>query len=153
MVKEPLEAIKRDLAVDFLGDVQSASNRLVVSRVQTERPAVRGQVLDYRFKFRFHHGLHVRTHLQKALEIGSRKDNHFARAVHPVEAVPLAWLRNRGPDLKAAELSIGTLVNQVGCESDGKIAAARELLDNRIVLGIILEAATCVNDTRETKSI
>src|SRR5204862_447317 len=49
MVKEPVEAIKRDLAVDFLVDVQSARDRFFVSRVQTERPAVCGQVPDYRF--------------------------------------------------------------------------------------------------------
>src|SRR6476659_878537 len=92
MVKEPVETIKRDLAVDFLVHVQSSRDRLVVSRVQTERPAVHDQVPDYGFKFRFHHGLHVRTHLQKVLEISSRKDKHFARAVYPVEVVPFARL-------------------------------------------------------------
>src|SRR5258705_4238728 len=109
MVKKPVEAIKRDLAVDFLVDVQDARDRLVVGRVQTERPAVRGQVADYRYKFRFHHGLHVRAHLKKVLEISSRKDEHFARAVHPVEVVPCAWLRYLCPVLKVGELFFGTL--------------------------------------------
>src|SRR5258705_10837366 len=109
MAKEPVEAIKRDLAVDFLVYVQDPRDCLVVSRVQTERPAVRGQVPDYRVKFRFHHGLHVRTHLQKVLEISSRKDEHLARAVHSIEVVPFAWLRYPGPVLKVREFFLGML--------------------------------------------
>src|SRR6185369_4375150 len=112
MVKEPVETIKRDLAVNFLIDVQSACDCLVVSRVQTERPAVRDQVPDYGFKFRFHHGLHVRTHLQKILEISSRKDKHFARAVHSVEVVASAWLSHPGPVLKVSKLFFGVLGKQ-----------------------------------------
>src|SRR6266540_1004382 len=109
MVKKPVQTIKRDLAVDFFVDVQSARDCLVVSCVQTERPAVRSQVPNHRFKFSFHHGLHIRTHLKKVLEISSRKDKHFARAVHPVEVVSCAWLRYLGPVLKVPELSFGVL--------------------------------------------
>src|SRR6476659_492536 len=112
MVKEPVETRKRNLAIDFLIDVPSARDRLVVSSVQTERPAVRYQVPDNGFKFRFHHGLHVRTHLKKVLEISSRKDKHFARAVHPVEIVACAWLRHPGPVLEVSKLFFGVLGKQ-----------------------------------------
>src|SRR5262245_38498262 len=140
MVKEPVEAIKRDLAIDFLIDVQSSRDRLVVGRVQTERPTVRDQVSNYRFKFRFHHRLHIRTHLKKVLKISSREDKHLARAVYPVEVVSFAWLRYLGPVLKVGELFLGALGKQVSREAEGKLPTAVEILDNCIVIGIILEA-------------
>src|SRR5215813_3814234 len=153
MVKEPVQPIKRNLAVDFFVNVQDPSDCLVVSRVQTEGPAVSSQVSDYRFHFRFHYRLHVRTYLQKVLEISSRKNQHFARTVHSVEVVPVARLCDRGPFLKVSEFFLGALRKQVGGESQREIAAAMEFLNNCIVLGIILEAATGVNDTGETKPI
>ncbi len=51
MVEEPVQSIKGNLAVDFFVDVQDPRDCLVVSRVQTERPAVRSQVPDYGFEF------------------------------------------------------------------------------------------------------
>src|SRR5205823_3545722 len=63
--KEPVEAVKRRLAVDCLVDVQGVRDRLIVSRVQAERPAVLGQVPDDPFEFLLHHGRHLGARLQE----------------------------------------------------------------------------------------
>ena len=64
-----MQAVDRDLAIDFFIDVQDAANRFVISCVQTERPAIFNQMSDHGFDLRLHYGRHIRARLEDVLEV------------------------------------------------------------------------------------
>ena len=69
VVEEPMQAVERDLAIDFFIYVQGAADRFVISCVQTERPAIFNQMSDDRFDLRLHYGRHIRARLEDVLEV------------------------------------------------------------------------------------
>ncbi len=56
MVKEPVQAIKRNIAVDLLEDIQHPADRLVIGRMQAEWPAMLHQMPHYALQLIFHTG-------------------------------------------------------------------------------------------------
>src|SRR5258707_15408397 len=69
VVEEPMQAVERDLAIDFFIYVQGAANRFVISCVQTERPAIFNQMSDDGFDLRLHSERHIRARLEDVLEV------------------------------------------------------------------------------------
>ena len=71
VIEEPVQAVNRNLSIDFFMDVQSSLDRLVVCRVQTKWPPILYEVFDDGFQFAFHHGQHVRPRDKEVFEVRS----------------------------------------------------------------------------------
>ncbi len=70
MVEEPVEALKRDVAVDLFEDVERAPDRLVIGRVEPPRPLPFREQADDGFEVAFHIGRHVGPLDTEILEVG-----------------------------------------------------------------------------------
>ncbi len=81
MVEEPVQAVKRNIAVNFFEHVQHAADGLVVGGVQAERPAVLYQMANHALQLILHTRREVRAWFEKIFKIGGGEDQHLARAV------------------------------------------------------------------------
>jgi len=101
VIEEPVQPVKRNLAVDLFVDRQRPLDRLVVGRVQAERPAVFHEMPDDGLQLTLHDGEQVRTWNQEVFEVRRRKDQHFAG---PIDAIEIIAVSGPGQCRPAAEV-------------------------------------------------
>ncbi|MNE40260.1 hypothetical protein D3C80_1342590 [compost metagenome] len=97
MVKEPVQAIERDLAVDLFKHVQHTADGFVVGRMQAERPAMLDQVAYDTLQLVFHAWRQIRARLQEVFEVRGGKHQHFTCAIMAEEVTALARRQHVGP--------------------------------------------------------
>ena len=153
MVKEPVQAVERNVAVDLFEHVQGPRDGLVVRGVQAERPPVCNQQAHHGFHVGLHGGRHLRTRLLEVLEVGGGKDQHLAGAVVAVEVVTLLRLDHAGPAREVREFFLGLLREQVVGDAHGQLMALVQVFDHLVVVGIVLEPTTGVDYAGQTQAI
>ncbi|MNK42666.1 hypothetical protein D3C87_613570 [compost metagenome] len=89
VVEEPRQSVERNVAIDLLEHVEHATDRFVVSRVQTERPALLDQVAHHWLQLFFHGLRQIGARFEEVFEIGCREHQHFPGAVVAQEVVAL----------------------------------------------------------------
>src|SRR5260370_6915035 len=92
MVNEPMQSLERHFPVYVFVHVESARDGLVVSCMETERPAILREQRDHRFQVLLHRRRKIRPGLEKILEICSREHQGFPTAVVPIVAIALPGL-------------------------------------------------------------
>ncbi len=145
VVEEPVQAIKGDLAVHFLEDVQHPADGLIVGGVQTERPAVLHQMTHHALEFVFHARRQIRARLEEIFEVSCREDQHLACAVMAEEVGALARLEHIGPLLEIFQLVAGTLGKQVVGDTDRHLLFLMQFGDHFVVFRVVLETAARVD--------
>ena len=153
VIEEPVQAVERDVAGDALVDVERAADRLVVGRVQSPRPTIRGENPHHVLELALHLWRHVRTRLAKILEVGGRKDEHLAGAVVTEIVVPLLVGRGPHPVEKIFLLALRLLREEVVGEADRELFVLVELSDDGVVVRIILEAAAGVDGAGDAEPV
>ena len=153
MVEEPRQAIERNIAVDLLEHVKHARDGLVVSGVQTERPALFHQVAHHRFQLLFHGQRQVRAGLEEVFKVRRREHQHFAGPVMAQVVIALMQGDAAGPVLEIAELFLGLLGEQVVGDAHRQLLILGQLLDHRVVIGVVLEAAAGIDGAGQAQAI
>ena len=101
----------------------------------------------------FHLWRHVRARLAEVLEVGSREHQHLACAVVPEKVGALLVLLGLRPVEKISLLGIGFLGEEVIGKPDRELSVLGQLLDDRVILRIVLEATTCVDSASDAQPI
>ncbi len=109
VVDEPVQALKRDFPIHFFIDVQRPRDRLVVSGVEAEGPAILRQQAHHGLQLLLHDAGHVGARFEKVLEIRGREDQHLSSAIVAKIIVALPWVEHTGPVLEVGELALGLL--------------------------------------------
>ena len=89
MIEEPVQAIKRDIAVHLLKHVQHPADGLIVGGMQAERPAMLHQMAYHPLQLILHALRQIRPRLQEIFKIRRRKYQHLAGAIGAIEVSPL----------------------------------------------------------------
>ena len=113
VIEEPVQAIERDITINFLKYVQHSADRFIVGGVQAERPAMLHQVTNHALQLIFHPLRQIRTWLKEVFKIRCRKDQHFPRPVGTIEVGSLPWLEHIGPAFKVFQFLLRTLGKQI----------------------------------------
>ncbi len=153
MVEHPVQSIEGNLAVDLLEHVEHARDRFVIGRVQAEGPAVGDQVAHHLLELVLHAGRQVGARLQEVLEVGGREHQHLAGAVVAVPVAALPRRHHPGPALEVFQFLALVLGEQVVGDADRQLAGALEFLDDRVVLGVVLEAAAGVDCAGQAQAV
>ena len=153
VVEEPVEPFERNIAVDFLVNVERAADRLVVCCVHAPGPAVlREQANDF-LQFRFHVGGHFRARHLEVFVVGGGVNERLAGTIGAVGVIPLARFHQLGPVREILEFLLRPLREQVVGNADGQLAVTVELVDDLVVLRVVLEAAAGIDDASHPKAI
>jgi hypothetical protein len=107
----------------------------------TPRPAVFGEDANHLFHLAFHLRRHVGPWLAEILEVGGGKDQHFASTVVTEIVVALLVFDRLRPVEEVLLLFLRLLREQIVGKPHRHLVLVGELLDDRVVVGIILEAA------------
>ena len=153
VVEEPVQALQRNVLIDLLEDVQRSRDRLVIGRMHAPRPAVLGEHPHDAFEIALHFRRHVRPLGPEILKIGSGEDEHLARSVVPEVVVALLVAGGCRPAKEVLLLLLRLLGEQVVGQADGEQLLVRQLLDHRIVVRIVLEAAAGVDRARDAEPV
>lgn len=121
--------------------------------MQTERPALFNQVAHHRFQLLLHGQRQVGTRFQEVFEVGGREHQHLASAVVAQVIIALVQGDAAGPVLEVAEFFLGLLGEQVVGDAHRQLLVLGQLLDHRIVIGVVLEAAAGVDGTGEAQAV
>ncbi len=103
MVEEPVQAVKRNIAVNFFEHVQHAADGLVVGGVQAERPAVLYQMAHHALQLILHTRREVRTRFEENLQNRRRKTSISPAPLWRKKSA-LARREHVGPFLKVFQL-------------------------------------------------
>src|SRR5713226_4174858 len=153
MVNEPMQSLERHFPVYVFVHVESARDGLVVSCMETERPAILREQSDHRFQVLLHRRRKIRPGLEKVLEICSREHQGFASAVVPIVAIALPGLDHSRPVLEISKLCFRLLREQIVGDADRQLAILMELINYLIVFRVVLKTAACVDNTRNAKPV
>ncbi|MNP53496.1 hypothetical protein D3C76_1479760 [compost metagenome] len=145
MVKEPVQAVERDLAVDLLEHVQHPADGLVVGGVEAERPAMLHQMAHHALQLVLHAGSQIRARLEEVFEVGGGEDQHLARAVMAEEVGALARLEHVGPLLEVFQLVTRALGKEVVGDADRHLLFLVQLGDHLVVFRVVLETTAGIN--------
>jgi len=100
-----------------------------------------------------HFRRHVGTRLAEILEVGRRVDEHFAGPVVAEIIVALLVLHRFRPAQEVVLLALRFLREEVVGEAERELAVRGELLDHRVVLGIVLRAAAGVDRAGDAETV
>jgi hypothetical protein len=87
------------------------------------------------------------------LEVGSREHQHLARPVVAEVVIALLVLRRPGPAQEVVLLAVRLLGEEIVGEADGELTVGGQLLDHRVVLGIVLEPAAGVDRAGDAEPV
>ena len=90
---------------------------------------------------------------RKSSKSAAEYDEHLPGAVEPQEVVALAGRHHPGPALEVLQLALGALREQVVGDARGELALPRQLLDDLVVVGVVLEAAAGVDHARHAEAV
>ena len=96
MIEEPVQAIKRDIAVHLLKHVQHPADGVIVGGMQAERPAMLHQMAYHPLQLILHALRQIRSRLQEIFKIRRRKYQHLAGAVGAIEVSPRPGFQHVG---------------------------------------------------------
>ena len=153
MIEEPVQAIKRDIAVHLLKHVQHPADGLVVGGMQAERPAMFHQMAHHPLQLIFHALRQIRPRLQEIFKIRRRKHQHLAGAVGAIEIGSLPRLQHIGPALEVLQLLLRSLGKQVVGDAHGHLIFCVQLLDNFVIFRVVLETAPGVDGAGQPQSV
>ena len=153
MIEEPVQAIKRDIAVHLLKHVQHPADGLIVGGMQAERPAMLHQMAYHPLQLILHALRQIRPRLQEIFKIRRRKYQHLAGAVGAIEVSPLPRLQHVGPAFKILQLLLRPLSKQVVGDAHGHLIFRVQLFDNFVIFRIVLEAAAGVDGAGQPQSV
>src|SRR5882762_971396 len=153
MIEEPVQAVKRNLAVHLFVDIQCPLDGLVVSRVYAKRPTILHEMANHRFQLAFHNGEHVRARHKKIFEIRRGENQHLSCSVDAIEVVAVAGLCHFGPALKVSQFLLRPLRKEVVGEANRQLAIAVQFVHYAIVVGIVLKSASSVDRAGDAKAV
>jgi len=153
MIEEPIGSLERDLTVDLFKDVQHPGDAFVVGSVETERPLVRSQQRDDLFQILLEVGRQVGPGFQEIFEICRRVNQHFSRAVAPIEIVALTRRRQFHATQEILFLLLWFLRENIVGHAHGHFSPLVQFFDDRIVVRVDLRAAARVHQAGEAKSV
>src|SRR5437016_4668310 len=153
VIKKPMQAVKRDLAIDLFVHGQGSLDCLVVGGMQTKRPAILHEMPDHRFQFTLHDREHVGPWLEEVLEIGGCENEVLTRAVHAVKVGARAGFRHLCPILEIGQFLFGFLRKEVVGKTNRKLPASVQFVYDSVVVGIVLEATAGVNHAGKAKAV
>ena len=153
VVKEPVQAVERNVAVHLLEDVQHAADGFVIGGVQAERPAVLHQMAHHALQLVLHARREIRARFEEIFKIGGGEDQHLARAVMAEEVAALARREHVGPFLKVLQLVARTLGKQVVGDADGHLLFLVQLGNHLVIFRVVLEAAARVDGAGQPQTV
>ncbi len=121
--------------------------------MDTKRPFIGGEQLDDPFQFALHGRYGRRTRLEEVLEVGGRPGEVLASAVHAQHIRSRAGLRQGNPPLVVGIFLSRALCEQVVGDTDGQLIVVMQPLDDIVVVGKVLAAATGVDHRRDAKAV
>src|SRR6266404_4441213 len=153
MIEKPVQPFERHVAVYFLIDIEKAADAFVISGVDPERPFVGGQQRHDVFQFAFERQREIGSRLQEVFKIGGRKYEHFACAIAAKEIVALSRTRHFDPARKVFLLLLRFLGEKIVSDAKSQLAALVQILDDSVILRIVLEAASGVDDAGQSEPV
>ena len=153
VVKEPVQAIERNIAVHALKHIEHAADGFVIGGVQAERPAMLHQMAHHAFQLIFHAWREVRARFKEIFKIRGREHQHFTRAVVTEEIGALTRCQHVGPFLEIFQLMAGALGKEVVGDADGHLLFGVQFAYHFIVFGVVLEAAARVDSAGEAQTV
>jgi hypothetical protein len=151
--KNQLRPGQRHVAVHALEGVQRAADRLVIGGVQAEGPAVLGKDAHHLLELAFHGGGKLGAGFAEILEVGGGEDEHLARAVVAVEVAALAGRDHAGPSAEIGSLAALVLSEEVVGDAERQRVLPRQLLDDGVVVGVVLEAAAGIDRGGDAEAV
>src|SRR6266436_1783486 len=153
MIEKPVQPFERHVTVYFLIYIEKAVDAFVISGVDPEWPFVGGQQRHNVFQLAFKRRREIGSRLQEVFKIGGRKYEHFACAIAAKEIVALSRTRHFDPARKVFLLLLRFLGEKIVSDAKSQLAALVQLLDDSVILRIVLEAASGVNDAGQAQTV
>jgi hypothetical protein len=95
----------------------------------------------------------IRARLQEVLEVGRRPGEVLAGTVHPQHGITGTGLGHRDPALVVGEFRACLLGKEVVGNAQGQFAVGVEFLDDLVVVGKVLAAATRIDHAGNAQAI
>ena len=121
--------------------------------MQAPGPAVFCQYADDLLQLAFHFRSHFRARLAEILEVGGREDQHLAGTVVAEVVVALLVFDRLRPVQEVLLLFLRLLGEEIVGQTHRHLVLVGELLDDRIVVRIVLEAAARIDDAGDAEAV
>ena len=145
--------LERRLAVHPFEHGEEPVDRLVIGRVDAERPFVGREQLDNGFELAFHPRREVRSRLEEVLEIRRRPSDVLAGAVHAQHRRAGARLGHGDPALIVGEFVARLLGEEVVGDPHGELIGVMQPLDDVVVVRIVLTAPARVDHAGDAEPV
>ena len=151
--KNQCRPVERDVLVDLLEHIERTGDRLVIGRMQPPRPAVLRQDADDRLRARppcpaaCRGGQRGSPRSRRPRRRASRRRRCGGSSRRP------ACTSRLRPVQEVGLLPLRLLREQVVGEPDGELPFVGQLLDDRVVLGIVLEAAAGIDRAGDAEPV